>query len=376
MPLTIEWCLDIAKIPAAIWDGILANDHPFLGHSYLLALETSGSVGADSGWQPHHMIMRDQGQIVGLMPLYLKSHSYGEYVFDQAWARAYEAAGGRYYPKLVSAVPFTPVTGPRILTRDQNAYGPAMMEALKTVCKDNNLSSCHILFPPLETYDSLIECGFLGRIDYQFWWKNQNYRTFDDFLIQISANRRKVIRRERRDVQAAISVIILTGTDIQESHLDALNGFIEDTYARKWGQPYLNRRFFSLVDRGPMVLILAKDKASQAIVAASVHFRSHDALYGRQWGCNIDIPFLHFELCYYQAIEFAIENQIQKIEAGTQGFHKLSRGYDPHPVYSAHYITDPRLKGAVSHYLEQERRHQLSDLETLKSGHSVYRPKP
>jgi predicted N-acyltransferase len=375
MPFNFEWCPAISEIPPTVWNGLVNCDHPFLAHSYLLALETSGSVGKGTGWQPLHLIMRDNDRIVGLMPFYVKSHSYGEYVFDQAWARAYEAAGGHYYPKLLSAIPFTPVTGPRLLATDDQ-QNQAMCAALKAFCHEQNLSSCHVLFPPKSNYETLESAGFLGRIDFQFWWHNKSYQNFDDFLANLSANRRKVIKRERRDVHKSILPETLVGSEITEMHLDCLYGFIEDTYARKWGQPYLNRTFFSEIDRTSMVLILAKDRQSDDIVAASVHFRSNDALYGRQWGCSVEIPFLHFELCYYQAIEFAIENGIHKIEAGTQGYHKLTRGYDPHPVYSAHYFTDPRLKIAVSDFLQQERTQQLVEVEILKTNHSAYKQLP
>jgi predicted N-acyltransferase len=365
----------IEEIGETAWDSLCPDGHPFTRYAYLYALEATGCVDGRTGWQPVHLALRDETGIRGVMPLYVKSHSMGEYVFDQAWARAYEQAGGAYYPKLLNGIPFTPVTGPRLLSPDP-LVRRALIEAAIKVCDQNRLSSLHVNFPTEDEWRTLGEMDLLLRQDQQFWWNNPGYATFDDFLAALSSNRRKVIRRERRDVQAAVNLRTITGDDITEAHLDALYGFIENTYDRKWGTgtPYLTRDFFSHVREsmgGSLVLIFAYD-GGQAI-AGAINFVGGDTLYGRQWGCTVDIPFLHFEVCYYQAIDFAIARGLRRVEAGTQGEHKLSRGYLPNPVYSAHYIRDKRLRDPVARFLDSEREAVTEHMHLLEEEASPFK---
>ncbi|ESQ74614.1 hypothetical protein ABAC402_13295 [Asticcacaulis sp. AC402] len=368
----------ISEIGETAWDALRPDGNPFTAFAYLDSLERSGSVGAGTGWQPAHLSLSDGDAVVGVMPLYVKSHSMGEYVFDQSWAQAYARAGGAYYPKLQAAIPFTPVTGPRLLSPDP-AVRAALAEAAISVCDRNELSSLHVTFPTVEEWEMLGENRFLQRQDQQFWFDNPGYGSFDDFLAALSANRRKVIRRERRDVQAAVDVRQITGNDITQGHLDQLYAFIADTYERKWGTgtPYLTRDFFPMAAetlRDKMLLVFAYDEDTP--VAGAVNFIGDDVLYGRQWGCHVDLPFLHFEVCYYQAIDFAIARGLKRVEAGTQGEHKLSRGYLPHPVYSAHYIRDARLRAPVADYLSQERQAVLEHMAVLGDEASPFKKAP
>lgn len=365
----------IADIGQPAWDALSPDGNPFTSYAYLEALEATGCVGSGTGWQAAHLSLSDDTGVRGVMPLYIKSHSMGEYVFDQAWAQAYERAGGAYYPKLLSAAPFTPVTGARLLSPDP-AVRQALAQAAISVCDNNRLSSLHINFPTLEEWGLLGETGYLLRQGQQYWFDNPGYGSFDDFLTQLSSNRRKVIRRERRDVQAAVRLEWRTGADISEGDLDQLYGFIADTYDRKWGtgKPYLTRFFFSRIlesMRDQVLLVFAYDGTTP--VAGAINFIGDDVLYGRQWGCHAEIPFLHFEVCYYQAIDFAIAHGLKRVEAGTQGEHKLSRGYLPHPVYSAHYIRDLRLRGPVAAYLEQERAAVMDQMAMLEREASPFR---
>lgn len=363
----------IADIGEAAWDALLPDPNPFTTFAYLEALERTGCVGEETGWQPAHLALRQDDAVIGAMPLYIKYHSMGEYVFDHAWARAYEQAGGEYYPKLQSSIPFTPVTGPRLLARDA-ATRTALLDAAMRVCDQNRLSSLHITFPLEEEWLTAGEQGLLLRQDQQFWFDNPGYGSFDDFLAALSSNRRKVIRRERRDVNAQLSFRLITGKDITETHLDEMYAFIQNTYDRKWGQPYLTRAFFSVVTermRDRILLVFAYD-GNQA-VAGAINFIGGDILYGRQWGATVDIPFLHFEVCYYQAMDYAIANGLKRVEAGTQGEHKLMRGYLPHPVYSAHYIRDARLRRPVADYLERERVAVVEQMELMEAEASPFR---
>lgn len=373
--LTVRLHNNISDIGLSVWDGLRPDANPFTSYAYLEALEATRCVGPGTGWQPTHLSLADDAGIRGVVPLYVKSNSMGEYVFDQSWAQAYERAGGDYYPKLQVSVPFTPVTGPRLLSRDP-AVRLALAEAARSVCDSNKLSSLHITFPPEEEWHMLGGAGFLLRQDQQFWFDNPGYGTFDDFLAALSSNRRKVIRRERRDVQAAVQLRRITGDDITETHLDELYAFIASTYDRKWGTgtPYLTRAFFSHIlesMRDRILLVFAYD--GPRAVAGAVNFIGDDTLYGRQWGCLADIPFLHFEVCYYQAIEFAIARHLARVEAGTQGEHKLMRGYLPHAVYSAHYIRDPRLRAPVAAFLQQERETVLGHMHMLEEEVSPFK---
>ncbi len=374
LELTLKIHNRISDIGQAVWDGLCPDRNPFTSFAYLEALEATGCVDQTSGWQPVHISLSDaDGGVRGVMPLYVKYHSMGEYVFDQSWARAYEQAGGNYYPKLQGAVPFTPVTGGRLLSPDPEVR-KALAEAAISLCDNNKLSSLHITFPTEGEWQMMGEMGLLQRQDQQFWWDNNGYATFDDFLAQLSANRRKVIRRERRDVQATLEMRIHTGADITEAHLDQMYAFIESTYDRKWGAPYLTRAFFSHVAasmRDQIVLVFAYD--GDEAVAGAINFIGDDTLYGRQWGTLVDVPFLHFEVCYYQAIDFAIARGLKHVEAGTQGEHKLSRGYLPNPVYSAHYIRDKRLRAPVEAYLAQERAAVIEQMHMLEAEASPFR---
>jgi predicted N-acyltransferase len=326
-------------------------------------LEASRSVGPRTGWQPNHLLVETRdGTLIGAAPCYLKSHSRGEYVFDHGWAEAFERAGGDYYPKLQVSVPFTPVTGPRLLARP----GPladvaltALTEAVTEVTARNGLSSAHVTFLPETQWRALGERGFLLRTDQQFHWHNKGYATFDDFLADLSSRKRKAIRRERKDALApGIEVHWLTGSDLTESVWDAFFTFYMDTGSRKWGRPYLTRDFFSIVgaamaDR--ILLVMAKRNGRW--IAGAINFLGRDAIYGRNWGAIEHHPFLHFELCYYQAIDYAIRHRLARVEAGAQGEHKLARGYLPSTTYSAHYIVNPALRRAIADYLARERRY-------------------
>lgn len=311
------------------------------------------------------------------MPLYLKGNSQGEYVFDHSWADAYERAGGRYYPKLLSAVPFTPATGPRFLNHpetDAATVSQALIQGTVTLVERLGVSSLHVNFPTEPEWSAMAEAGLLPRQDIQFIWRNAGYQTFDDFLAALSANRRKTIKRERRDAQADLDIRVLTGAEITEAHWDAFFAFYMDTGSRKWGQPYLTRDFFSRVgatmaDRIALVMAFR----DQTPIAGALNFIGRDALYGRQWGTLEDVPFLHFELCYYQAIDFAISRGLARVEAGAQGDHKIARGYLPSPVYSAHFIADPALRDPVARYLDGERPAMQAEMAAMTEELSPYK---
>jgi len=355
----------IAGIGRAAWDAHAApTGNPFLGYDFLEACEASDSVHPREGWGPRHLTLEDGGDVLGVMPLYLKGHSQGEYVFDHSWADAFERAGGIYYPKLLSAVPFTPVTGPRLLAPTP-VLKSALASAAVSLAEREGLSSLHINFPNDADQAVLVADGFLARQDRQFVWRNRDYETFDAFLNDLSSNHRKTIRRERREAHAGLDIRVLTGGDLTEAMWDAFFEFYMDTGSRKWGRPYLNRRFFSeigtrMADR--IALVMAFEAGLP--IAGALNFIGAEALYGRQWGTVSPRPFLHFELCYYQAIELAISLGLDRVEAGAQGDHKLSRGYLPRTVHSAHYIAHPGLRRAVADYLDQERE-AVSDNATV-----------
>ena len=335
--------------------------NPFLSHAFLRSLEESGCVSPRTGWAPAHVLVHDAaGVLVAATPAYAKSHSQGEYVFDHAWADAYERAGGDYYPKIQVSVPFTPATGRRLLIRegqDRATASAALITGLRAVRDRIGASSIHATFLPRDEWQTFGEAGFLQRIDRQFHWANEGYETFDDFLDSLASRKRKTIRRERRDALAHdITIHRLTGADITEAHWDAFFAFYQDTGSRKWGRPYLNRRFFSLIGEAmaDRILLVMAERAGR-LIAGAINFLGDDALYGRNWGAIEDHPFLHFEVCYYQAIDFAIARGLRRVEAGAQGEHKLARGYRPVLTYSAHDIADRALRRAVATYLEQER---------------------
>jgi len=359
----------IADIPARAWDAcanpVTADSqsspyNPFISHAFLSALEASSSATARAGWQPQHLVAeRPEGEIAGVVPCYLKSHSRGEYVFDGGWAEAYERAGGSYYPKLQVSVPFTPATGRRLLVApgpQADAIRVGLASGLVELARLREASSVHVTFAPIDEWRLLGERGFLQRTDQQFHWENAGYATFDDFLNALAARKRKAIRRERREALApGIEVQWLTGSDLTESVWDAFFAFYMETGSRKWGRPYLTRAFYSIVgetmaDR--IVLMMAKRNGRY--IAGAINFIGGDTLFGRHWGATEHHPFLHFELCYYQAIDYAIAHKL-RVEAGAQGEHKLARGYMPVTTYSAHYIDDPALRRAIADYLKRER---------------------
>jgi predicted N-acyltransferase len=341
---------------AAAWDGLTDGGNPFVSHAFLSALEDSGSLGGRSGWQPAPLLIDgSNGQLAAALPAYVKAHSQGEYVFDHSWADAWHRAGGRYYPKLQIAAPFTPATGPRILTRDP-ALALPLLRAAEQLCAAQGLSSAHATFiepgqlPLFEAADWLI------RSDIQFHWENRGYQCFDDFLAALSSAKRKNLRKERAAAQAGIEIRTLCGADIREEHWDAFWHFYQDTGQRKWGTPYLTRSAFSLLgERMAERILLVMAYADGAPFAGALNFIGRDALYGRYWGALADKPFLHFELCYYQAIDAAIAMGLSRVEAGAQGGHKLARGYEPVQTWSAHYIVHEGFREAIADFLKRER---------------------
>jgi uncharacterized protein len=335
--------------------------NPFVSHAFLSALETSHSVGGRSGWQTQHLLVKEaDGTLAAAAPCYLKSHSRGEYVFDHGWAEAYAHAGGNYYPKLQVAVPFTPATGPRLLVRAApraDELRRALVAGLVELCRIDDASGVHVTFATEAEYRFLGEAGFLQRTDQQFHWENPGYSSFDEFLAALAARKRKTIRRERHDALANdITVHWLTGSDLTEDVWDHFFTFYMETGSRKWGRPYLTRPFFSLVGHamGDQILLVMAKRHGRWI-AGAINFIGSHTLFGRHWGAIEQHPFLHFELCYYQAIEYAITHKLARVEAGAQGEHKISRGYMPATTYSAHYIADPALRRAIADYLRRER---------------------
>jgi uncharacterized protein len=375
--LILRVASSILDVPAAGWDAC-AGSNPFTSRAFLAALEQSGSATAETGWLPQHVLLEDAGGgLLGCMPCYLKSHSQGEYVFDHGWADAYMRAGGRYYPKLQASVPFTPVTGRRLLVRlgKETAEREALLfQAAVQIASRLGVSSLHVTFL---TRDEWLLAGKLGlqqRTDQQFHWQNAGYASFEDFLGALAARKRKAIKRERREaVSEGIEIEWVTGGDLTEAHLDAFFDFYIDTGSRKWGSPYLTRECFSLLRQSMadrVLLVLAK--RGDRYVSGAFNIIGDDALYGRYWGGIEHHPFLHFEVCYYQAIDFAIQHKLARVEAGAQGAHKLARGYLPSETYSAHYIADPGLRRAVADYLKRERREVARQIALL-SEEAPYR---
>ena len=370
----------IGEVGRADWDSCAphAPANPFIAYDFLDILEEAGCAVERTGWAPQHLTVEDEtGKVAGVMPLYLKSHSQGEYIFDHAWADAYERAGGRYYPKLVCASPFSPVTGPRLLVRpdvDAEAGRSTLLGGALTLCERFGASTLGINFPTADEWRFLGEQGLLLRQNQQYHWFNAGYACFEAFLGALSSGRRKTIRRERRDAAAGLEIHRLTGTDLTEAHWDAFFAFYMDTGARKWGRPYLNRRFFSLLgERMADKVLLVMARRGERWIAGAFNMIGGDCIYGRNWGCLEDVPFLHFELCYYQAIEHAIEMGLARVEAGAQGQHKIARGYLPSPVFSAHYIADNALRGPVGRFLEEERRAVQGEMDWLAEEYSPFK---
>lgn len=374
--ITISLHERLSDIGQAAWDACACPeaatgrpDDPFTTYRFLKALEDSASVGTGSGWQPHYMTAEQGGQVIACAPLYLKSHSQGEYIFDHNWAHAYERAGGRYYPKFQIAVPFTPATGRRLLTRPgfEEIGRAALIEAALDVANRNRLSSLHLTFCTESEASAGAALGLLPRRTQQYHWFNRDYPDFDSFLADLSSRKRKAIRKERaRAAEFGGQIVTLTGDQIQPEHWDAVWQFYQDTGARKWGTPYLTRAFFDRAHetlRDDILLVLALRDGQP--VAGAMNLIGASALYGRYWGCIEDHPCLHFELCYYRAIDFAIEQGLQRVEAGAQGEHKLARGYLPVPTHSLHWLRDPGFAEAVAQYLKAERAAVDEDIDIL-----------
>jgi len=355
-PVTARIADGVRAIPADHWDACAGAGNPFVSHAFLSILEESGSATARAGWQPVPVIVDGaDGQVAGVAPAYAKSHSQGEYVFDHAWADAWERAGGRYYPKLQVAVPFSPVPGPRLLVRDA-ASAPALIAAVEAMVDQHQLSSAHATFVAPDQVPLFEAAGWLIREGTQFHWTNRGYGNFDDFLADLASRKRKAIRKERAGAVKGLTIRHLTGVEITEAHWDAFWVFYQDTGSRKWGTPYLTRAFFSLLGErmADQCLLILAERDGQPI-AGALNLIGADTLYGRYWGRVEDVPFLHFELCYYQAIDAAIARGLKTVEAGAQGEHKLARGYTPVPTWSAHYLPDPNFRRAVAGFLERER---------------------
>jgi predicted N-acyltransferase len=380
--LQVKVAKSLAAVPPDAWNacafpgprGEEDPHNPFLSHAFLSALEDSGCVGRRSGWTPLHILVEDEEErLLAAAPCYLKSHSMGEYVFDHSWADAYARAGGSYYPKLQVSVPFTPVTGPRLLVVEGATADPArrhLIAGLRALRDQVDASSIHATFVVDEDAQALAGEDFLVRNDRQFHWFNEDYSSFEDFLAALSSRKRKAIRRERRDALAdGVTVEWVTGSDLKEAHWDAFFAFYMDTGSRKWGRPYLNREFFSLLGErlADRVLLVMAKRGGRAI-AGALNLIGDTRLYGRNWGCIEDRPFLHFEVCYYQAIAFAIARGLKRVEAGAQGDHKLARGYRPVLTTSAHDIADPALRRAIASYLRQERAYVAGAVAELAEG--------
>ena len=378
MNITLRVVNAIGEVAAEAWEACAnpaadqgADYNPFISHAFLAALELSGSVRNRTGWQPMHLLAEGPcGDVVGAVPCYAKSHSQGEYVFDHGWADAYERAGGNYYPKLQVAVPFTPANGRRLLARpgpQSDTIRAALAEGLAEVCRRSRASSVHVTFPTESEWELLGSHGYLKRTHRQFHWENAGYATFEDFLASLASRKRKTIRRERDDALAnGITVHRLTGADLTESVWDAFFEFYMETGSRKWGRPYLTRSFYSMVgEKMPDRILLVMAKRNGRWIAGAINFIGSDALYGRHWGAIEHHPFLHFEICYYQAIDYAIEHKLLRVEAGAGGQHKISRGYMPVTTRSAHYIADPALRRAIADFLTHERAHVAAEVDEL-----------
>jgi len=368
--ISIEIYDRIADISSIDWNACAGLDNPFVQHAFLNALEISGSVTPETGWLAQHVLVKDEeGNPTACAPLYLKNHSYGEYIFDWGWADAFQRAGGAYYPKLQAAIPFTPATGPRLLVKQgaSDEYFGILVSAMLKIAKQHGVSSLHLTFLTKEEWKRLGNLSFMQRTSSQFHWENKNYRDFDDFLDSLISRKRKSIKKERRRVyEEGIELFCLTGDELSEEKWDIFYGYYTDTIDRKWGRSYLTRDFFSILGEtmsNLAMLVLAEHNNNP--VAGALNFLGSETIFGRNWGCSQDFKFLHFEACYYQAIEYAINNKLKWVEAGAQGPHKIQRGYLPREVYSAHWIKNDSLSAAIEGFLERERKevdYQISEL--------------
>lgn len=379
LKLTASTYARISEIGQATWDRLAGTDNPFLSYAFLDALEESESCCAETGWLPQHVVVEDEtGAAIAAMPLYLKNHSRGEYVFDHGWADAFERAGGRYYPKLQCSVPFTPATGPRLLVTpdaDPELARTALLSGAVQVAQRHNVSSLHVTFPTEDEWRLMGDAGFLLRTGEQFHWANNDYADFGEFLATLNARKRKMIRKERaRALESRIEIETLTGDALRPEHWDAFFQFYMDTGSRKWGTPYLTRLFFdrihdTMADRIALVMC----RRDGRYIAAALNFIGSDTLFGRNWGCIEHHDFLHFEACYYRAIDFAIEHGLKWVEAGAQGPHKIQRGYLPRHTYSAHWIADASFRKAVADYLDHERRQVDYEIDIIGKDYTPYR---
>ena len=354
--LTARLAPAVGEVPQADWDRLAGGDNPFTSHAFLTLLEESGSVGEGTGWQAAPLLLEDAtGKLVGALPSYLKGHSQGEYVFDYAWADAWHRAGGDYYPKIQISVPFTPATGPRLLLEDDR-YAVQLVRAAEQLVAQNGWSSAHATFIEPAQQALFEQAGWLRREDIQFHWYNRDYDSFEDFLADLTSRKRKDLRKERRAANEGVTIKALRGDDIKPEHWDAFWLFYQDTGARKWGTPYLTREAFDLMGQrmgDKLLLVLAFE--GELPIAGALNFIGGEALYGRYWGCLAERRFLHFELCYYRAIDIAIDLGLKRVEAGAQGGHKLARGYEPVATISMHYLADPGFRAAVEDFLSRER---------------------
>lgn len=368
--ISVRMIEGLAEISSEAWDAIANPDgqmfDPFLSWDFLQALEQSGCVSEETGWIPRHLIAEDgAGNVLGVLPLYVKTHSYGEYVFDHAWADALHRAGGEYYPKLVTAVPFTPVTGRRVLAADAGIRR-ALAAAARSVAGQWNASGWHVLFPDAAERAELSASGLSERLDIQFVWDNRGYGSYDDFLGDLASRKRKALSKEREAAQAGLEIVALTGAELTQEHWDVFFACYQDTGARKWGTPYLNREFFQLVhERMAQHVLMVMARRDGQWIASALNFIGGEALYGRYWGCLEGQDSLHFELCYHQAIDYAIAHGLKRVEAGAQGHHKLARGYRPQAVGSSHFLTHQGLASAIDRYLSRERQAVLAEIASL-----------
>jgi uncharacterized protein len=384
--VTIRVEQSFTDIAQSAWDRLSGADkasesvayNPFNSWAYLSSLEESGSATAKTGWLGHHLLMEsNSGQLLAAMPCYLKNNSQGEYVFDHGWADAFERAGGRYYPKLQASIPFTPATGPRLMVApgvDQQSAYAALSSGLAEVARQLGVSSAHVTFLPEEERASFEAAGFLPRTDQQFHFINEGYADHEAFLETLASRKRKTLRKERRAaLENGISIDWLTGKDLTEEIWDQFFGFYMDTGSRKWGRPYLTRQFYALIgERMADDILLVMAKRNGRYIAGAINFIGSEVLFGRHWGCIEDHPFLHFEVCYHQAIDFALAKGLKKVEAGAQGEHKLARGYQPVTTHSAHYISHPGLRRAIADYLEHERR-EVAETQEILGEHTPFR---